>query len=334
MFAALIPSAMAQEEVDVFALPLVLNGINDRGPNLDAHAFELYGNFPSAQFVHPIVNCAGKLMQAEVMAPPLQGQINVNVEAMPSATSCTFQLERLTDNAKSGILTLVTSTIPLAIQGLADRGVTGGRRYVELYGTFPDSGIGLQSRVLCNSQHVPSRIEYLSGGQINVSMPVTVLASRCAFALRRQWDGLTSPLFGNLPGGLVPMPKFGGYFWGGRPGMDTLQVGQKPLIDAGFDATRLVITPRMRNGDPSQNYYNLRLGNLNTACPLSVPFLPCAIRYAPFQAAISLPGLKTIVLTAYDSASHGNVGQDDNFVRLSFWSNPSNRQRSSRNTQI
>jgi hypothetical protein len=111
MFAALIPSAMAQEEVDVFALPLVLNGINDRGPNLDAHAFELYGNFPSAQFVHPIVNCAGKLMQAEVMAPPLQGQINVNVEAMPSATSCTFQLERLTDNAKSGILTLVTSTI-------------------------------------------------------------------------------------------------------------------------------------------------------------------------------------------------------------------------------
>ena len=27
--------------------PLVLNGVNDRGPDLDAHAFELYGNFPS-----------------------------------------------------------------------------------------------------------------------------------------------------------------------------------------------------------------------------------------------------------------------------------------------
>jgi hypothetical protein len=34
--------------------PLVLNGINDRGPDLDAHAFELYGSFPSPELVRPI----------------------------------------------------------------------------------------------------------------------------------------------------------------------------------------------------------------------------------------------------------------------------------------
>jgi hypothetical protein len=307
--------------------PLVLNGINDRGPDLDAHAFELYGSFSSPEVVRPIVVCDGKLVQAEIMAPPLLGQINVNVEAMRSSTSCTFQLQRLTDSVKSGTLTLVTSLLPLEIGGLIDRGITSGRRYAELYGTFPGGGTGLDSRVLCGGQYVASRIEYVSGGQINVSMPVTTPASNCAFALRRPSDGLTSPLFGSLPSAAtIPMPGFGGYFWGGRPGKATLSGGQKALTTAGFDATRLVITPRMRSGSPLDNYYNLNLTDLKTACPLAVPFLPCAIRYAPYQAAITLAGLKTIALTAYDSASSGATGLDAKYVDLTFWADPANRQ--------
>ena len=307
--------------------PLVLNGVNDRGPDLDAHAFELYGNFPSPEAVRPVVSCNGKLAQAEVMAPPLLGQINVNVEAMPSSTSCTFQLQRLTDSVKSGTLTVVTSALSLEIKGMIDRGTTDGRRYVELYGTYLGGGTGLDSRVLCAGQYVASRIEYVSGGQINVSMPVATPASNCAFALRRPSDGLTSPLFGSLPSGkTIPMPGFGGYFWGGRPGSPTLSAGQKALAAAGFGAARLVITPRMRSGNSLDNYYNLNLANLNTACPLAVEFLPCAIRYAPYQAAISVAGLNTIALTAYDSASSGSTGQYANFVDLTWWANPANRQ--------
>jgi hypothetical protein len=307
--------------------PLVLSGINDRGPDLDAHAFELYGNFPSPEAVRPIVVCNGKLVQAEIMAPPLITQINVNVEAMPSSTSCSFQLQRLTDSVSSGTLTLVTSALALEIRGMIDRGITNGRRYVELYGTFPGGGTGLDSRVICGGQYVASRIEYVSGGQINVSMPVATPASKCAFALRRPSDGITSPLFGSLPSvATVPMPGFGGYFWGGRPGNTTLSGGQKALTATGFDATRLVITPRMRSGNPLDNYYNLSLANLNTFCPLTAEFLPCAIRYAPYQAAISLAGLKTIVFTAYDSASSGATGQNANYVDLTFWANPANRQ--------
>src|SRR5256885_1866410 len=107
--------------------PLVLSGINDRGADLDAHAFELYGSFPSPELVRPIVTCNGVLRQAEVMAA-LIGQINVNVEAIPSSSTCVFQLQRITDLVKSGTLTVITSRLSLEIKGRNDRGITGGRR--------------------------------------------------------------------------------------------------------------------------------------------------------------------------------------------------------------
>jgi hypothetical protein len=145
--------------------PLVLNGINDRGPDLGTHAFELYGNFPFAEAVEPIVVCSGSLVQAEVMAPPLVTQINVNVETMPSSASCSFQVQRLIDNVTSGMLTVVTSGLALEIKGMIDRGITNGRRYVELYGVYPSGGTGLGSFVICAGLYVASRIEYTSGGK-------------------------------------------------------------------------------------------------------------------------------------------------------------------------
>jgi len=68
--------------------PLVLSGINEREANGDAHAFELYGDFPDNANIRPIVSCNGKVTQAEIMAPPLATQINVNVEAMAAGSNC------------------------------------------------------------------------------------------------------------------------------------------------------------------------------------------------------------------------------------------------------
>jgi hypothetical protein len=158
-------------------------------------------------------------------------------------------------------------------------------------------------------------------------MPVATPASECAFAFRRFSDGLTSPTFGTLPSvKTVSMPGFGGYFWGGKPGTVTLSAGQQELTATGLVAARLVITPRMRSGNPLDNYYNLDLTDLNRDCPLTAEFLPCAIRYAPYQAAISPAALKTIVFTTYDSASSGATGQSANYLDLNWWAIPANRQ--------
>jgi hypothetical protein len=49
------------------------------------------------------------------MAPPLPGQINVNVRTMPGLWSCHFTLVRLTDGARSNTLSIVptgTSSAP------------------------------------------------------------------------------------------------------------------------------------------------------------------------------------------------------------------------------
>src|SRR4051794_11530918 len=160
--------------------PLVVSGISEREANSDAHAFELYGNFPDNANIQPIVFCNGKLMQAEIMALPLATQINVNVEAMAAGSNCTFSVQRLSDGVRSGTRSLVTTTVPIQINGIADRGVTNGRRFVELYGNFA-SAPTLQARVVCGARYTSGRVEFASSGQINVSMPDAGPASGCAF---------------------------------------------------------------------------------------------------------------------------------------------------------
>jgi hypothetical protein len=305
----------------------VLSGINEREANGDAHAFELYGDFPDNANIRPIVSCNGKLMQAEIMAPPLPTQINVNVEAMVAGSSCTFSFQRLSDGVRSGTRSVVTTTVPIQINGIADRGVTNGRRFVELYGKFA-SAVTLQARVVCGARYAGGRVEFASPGQINVSMPDAGPANSCAFVLRQPGTGLASPMFGSIPvgAGTVP-PSFGGYFWGGVPPQNptSLANGQAYLNTIGFNSTRLVITPRTRSGNPIDNPYNLNLTALNTACPPANAFLPCAIRRPEYQAAISPPSLRKIVLTAYDSASSGPFGASVNYVDPTFWQSTANR---------
>ncbi len=319
--------------LNTFAAPvsagpaLVLTGINEREANGDAHAFELYGDFPDSASVRPVVYCGGRVISAEIMAPPLRTQINVNVEAMPAGSHCTFSLQRLSDGTRSQIRSVVTGAVPIQINGIRDRGMTAGRRFVELYGDFA-SASSLQVRVVCGGRYVGGRVEYASQGQINVSVPVADAAGTCSFVLRQPGTGLASPAFGPVAIDSAPVPSgFGAYFWGGVPSQlpSSIAGGQAYLNAVGFDTTRLVITPRMRSGDPIDNYYNLDLRGLNVDCPAVAAFLPCAIRRPEYQAAIGAPSLRKIVLTAYDSASAGPFGASAGFADPAFWNDAANR---------
>lgn len=301
--------------------PVALAGINDRGATVgEMHAFELYGTFDLPSAMRPIVTCSGIEVEAEVLDKPLTGQINVGVVTMPSFSFCTFSVQRLTDGAVSGSLTLIPSPPPIEIKGRNDAGVTGGRRYVELYGVFANPS-RLVPRVLCSGLYTGARVEYWSGGQINISLDSAVPAPSCAMALVDQDSGLTSPTYGGLPSPAKMAAGFGGYNWGGvvPTTSDGLSQGQGYLDALGTSATRIVITPKVRTGNPIDNYYDFDLAALNARCPYAVTFLPCAIRWAPYQTAISPPQLKTIILTAYDSTTSGPDGSRYDYVAPLFW---------------
>jgi hypothetical protein len=301
---------------------LVLSAVVEREANYDAHAFELYGTFDDPRTLRPEVECDGRPTAAAIMAPPGGGQVNVNVAAMPGGSTCRFTLVRVTDNQRSATLTDVTTRPPIQIDGIADAGVTGGRRFVELYGQFANAA-RLDPRVLCSGRYVGARTEFASAGQVNISMPNAGTASTCSYELRDRVTLLGSPRFGAPAPDLPPSARlrgFGAYFWGGAAG--PLPGGQRALDRAGFTATRLTLTPRMRNGDPVENHFRLDLAALDAACPASVPFLPCVVRQDPVQQAISAASLDTIVLTAYDSATSGSHGQSGAYVDEALMQDP------------
>lgn len=329
--AFLLFTAMMAVTVTVSAAPPpVISGVNDRGALGDAHVFELYGSFPDAQFVQPVVSCGGERFPAEITATPLATQINVKVEAMPGGSTCTFSVVRLNDGVRSAEITKTVPAPPIQINAIADRGVTDGRRYVELYGTFESAGVtpaSLQARVVCGGRYAGGRVEFASAAQINVSMPDHGAASGCSYVLRQPGSGLATPAFGARFDDLGSLPPtFGAYFYGGVPSQlaGSLPAGQAALRHAGFRSTRLVITPRMLSGRPADNYYNLNLAALKAACPAGTAFLSCVIRQPDYQAAISSPALSTIVLTAYDWTSTVSPSEYGDFLDPDFWRNPDN----------
>ena len=123
---------------------------------------------------------------------------------------------------------------------------------------------------------------------------------------------------GEVPSG------FGGRFWG--------ESHRKPEFHrerAGLPQYRwlrsLDSSSHRACSEPIDNYCNLDLNALNAACPPGEPFLPCAIRRPEYQAAISAPSLRKIVLTAYDSASSGPYGASANYLDPAFWQSTANR---------
>src|SRR5215471_18325504 len=69
----------------------------------------------------------------------------------------------------------------IAIGAINDRGNSAGRHYFELYGNFPGSTYG--ARLFCNGVEVPSKREYQSANQINLSIAELPSNTSCSFDL-------------------------------------------------------------------------------------------------------------------------------------------------------
>src|SRR5262245_10310431 len=123
------------------------------------------------------------------------------------------------------------------------------------------------------------------------------------------------------------LETFGAYFWGGfyAPGINSsLASGLRKLQHAGFVSTaRIAVSPRLRNPGP-ENAYHFDLEEWYRECPLDRPFLSQAIRADYYQRALNVPGLKTIILTAYDSARAGHMGWDNKNLQPDWLRNADN----------
>jgi hypothetical protein len=322
--------------------PFEIAGIVDRGGALERHHVELY--VPAPYEVCDDVRCVEARYSAAVFCNGARaeavavhatsGQVNVSFPERPSGSSCSFQLiqdgiekrytaERLADIAPPAI----------EIQGINDRGVAAGRRWFELYGRFAETSAATAT-VSCHGAPQSARVEYLSAGQVNVSIPSIGVPASCSFALTRQSDGRVSPRFATRVGGPAPALDgfIGAYVWGGfQPGFpfrhDVLTQALRELEGAGITATtRVVMTPTMRSGG-SSNWYHFDFAGDGpdgwaTRCPETEPFLPCAARLPAYQNAFSRPGLRTIAITAYDSATSGPRGGGRDFFDPDVLANP------------
>ena len=162
----------------------MINGIRDRAGTRGQHTFELYGDFSSWDQVRADVSCNGVATLSKVDYAS-RDQINVFIAEPPGDASCTFVLQSVTDGMRSPAYGPVRPSIPeIEMRATSDRGITGGRRLVELYDRCPDWTL-LEPRVVCDGITVAARGEYSSLGQINISMPDAGSAPHCTFALRR-----------------------------------------------------------------------------------------------------------------------------------------------------
>lgn len=302
-------------------------GIQDRGATDGRRFFELYGSFPGASPATPLyqisgVVCDGVRLEARIESQSA-GQINVSIHGITPFASCSFPLVgNVQYGSAAGPLEIVSP--PLEIASAVDRGTTAGLRYFEFYGRFASAGLSLES--ICDGVALPTSIVFAGAGQVNAAIVGFPGGDyTCSFAASGTVGGQPrrSPWF-HQPASLVhpALPSsVGAYFWGGLHFSHSeaqLAKGVSVLRASGFRTIRLVLSPRVR-GEILQDSgaslpYQIASKSFNTACPLGAPFLPCAIRTSVYQAAISAPDVKTIVLTTYDSATSGPNGWSADFL--------------------
>jgi len=315
----------------VFGSVYQILGVQDRGNTGNRRYFELYGTFPGTSAATPLYQisgalCGGQRFNARIESQS-SGQINVSVENLFTNASCSFPL---VGNPQYGnaLGPLGIASPPLEISAAVDRGTTAGLRYFELYGRFAASGLSIES--ICDGVARPTTIVFASAGQVNVAIGGFPGGDyRCSFAASGTTSGLprTSPVFHQPATAVYPaLPAFvGAYFWGGlyfSHAEAQIAKGVSVLRTSGFRTIRLILNPRVR-GEILQDSgaslpYQIDSKAFNAACPLGVPFLPCAIRTQVYQEAISAPDVKTIVLTTYDSASIGPNGWSADFLDPAF----------------
>jgi|GEM_PF-4829326 len=111
----------------------------------------------------------------------------------------------------------------------------------------------------------------------------------------------------------IGLYQWGSYNYGTNPS-ESLVSGTEALQKAGFkQVVRVAIQPRHKNTDQrTGNVYRFDLSTASTSlisqCPNGTPYLPCAVRTSYYQNLFNLPGLETIVLSAYGSAETGALG--------------------------
>lgn len=310
--------------------PHTITAIQDRGDNGSGRVFELYGSFPGAAASPPTytlsrVRCGffDYSAHVEFQSP---AQINVFVENLLYGGPCEFPLLGNMQSASYGPRLLQVPE--LEISAANDRGIVAGERHFELYGRFSATGLSVQS--ICNGGVYGARITYSSMYQLNIATWANMGGDwSCALTVRGTAGGrqIESAAFhkqgiathANLP------EFFGAYYGGGRistAGTTPLATQTSALRASGFQAARFLLSPRVR-GDLIPNTetslpYGIDANAFKTACPPGTPFLPCAIRNSIYQQAISQSGLKTIVFSAYDSATTGDAGASTNFLNSAF----------------
>lgn len=306
--------------------PYSIAGVQDRGSSDGRRFFELYGTFPGPDpYSLSVAVCGGVTRSAQIEFQS-STQINVSVADLPQPATCTFPLAGNARYASYGPLLIQAPEVELA--GVNDRGVSGGERHFELYGRFSVGSLAVES--ICNGALFPTRLTYSSSGQVNIALTGSLGGDWiCAFTATGVVSGrpVRSPVFHKPSTNNYPaMPDFlGAYYWGGRhlSATDTpLATATSALRASGFRTARFVLNPRVR-GEliPSSSAslpYGIDTTTFNADCPPGTPFLPCAVRHPVYRDAISPPDLRTIVFTAYDSATSGDYGWGTGYVDETF----------------
>jgi hypothetical protein len=144
--------------------------VADRGNTAGRHYFELYSDFPGGSYgATAYCGNAATTAKREYVS---RTQINLSIDEQPSGTSCSFSLFHS----------------PYSVAGIVDRGVTAGRHFYELYGSFEGANtehpvFGIK-QVNCGGLRFDARVEYESPGQVNVSVAQdVVLSTSCQFPL-------------------------------------------------------------------------------------------------------------------------------------------------------
>jgi hypothetical protein len=97
----------------------------------------------------------------------------------------------------------------------------------------------------------------------------------------------------------------GVYFWRGLDVPNALVPGLRLFQQSGFvSTTRIRLTPHVSPSVEDEYRFD---SEWEAQVPIGAPFLPKAVTSTQYQKAFDLPGLRTIVLQAYDSASFGQI---------------------------
>jgi hypothetical protein len=350
----------AQPEAADFG-PVAISSVNPVGLQSDGrYHVTLKGKFNTPADVRPLVLCDGKPWPAAVHSATTSS-LDISMPPHRHQPRCVFLAYRLTDGVYSVPSAALTNAGQDVIGGAIDRGLIDLRHGMEFYGSFPRWQT-LSFSVACTQggdvnptitpyDPAPS-IEGRSATQINLTFAdIPNVGARCSFTPIDGAGIATGPLWGPTP--LSPHDLYRGtagfgFYHGNTPvavgadADDALESGQRWLSRAGFNVTKIHISPDHRTGRwpgrNGNNPYHFNLDMLANECPIlppsqnptgnaSPPYLPCAARSTAYQKLFNAPYLHTIVMTAYDSASMGDYGVLDYRRNPDWWKTPGNTEK-------